>query len=268
MRWLNKGCCKLKPCLRKPEEVQSVSYACVGSVACQVVVFGAKLTCYTHTYSCSMASTTCVWSHSGLSAVIEPNIRGCLGTHSAPKSQLCPRVAEKLQTFYQEPSQLHCVFSSTFRQLCFKITSPKLSKMWLPPLNFTQADQRHVLEGGICPDLLQDLSCARKSAIHSFIPRSYLYAWLPMQHWAITNITHPWHNLKAIPDPLLWHDRTWEVPLRKPGAKIAQIPNVCDAVHALAFTYQWDSAVDRNKALWCPSVSGSSCMLYSVFIQG
>lgn len=139
----------------------------------------------------------------------------CLGTHSAPKSQHCPCVVEILQTFYQGPSQLHCVFSSTVRQLGFEFKSPKLSKMWLPPLNFTQTNQRQVLEGGICPDFLQNLSCARKGVhIHSYMSLAskdpiYMPGYQcnpgPQQ-----TLHTPWHHLKAISDPLLCHDITWE----------------------------------------------------------
>lgn len=56
-------------------------------------------------------------------------------------------------------------FHSAVCQRAFETKSRKLSKMWLPPLNFTQADQRRLLEGGIRAAFSQHLSCASERTI-------------------------------------------------------------------------------------------------------
>lgn len=148
-------------------------------------------------------------------------------------------------------SQLHCLFSSAVRQLDFETKSPKLSKMWLPPLNFTQADQRQLLKGGTCPDFSLDFSCVRKRGhplLHeSFIHRSYLYAQLPMQPWTSTNITHPLTSSRGYfrPSTAPWYNTR-----RDPEQKLRWY-QLSDAAHALAFYISAPQLfnVDRNKKI-------------------
>lgn len=109
---------------------------------------------------------------------------------SIPKSPEGQSAVEILCTFQRGPSHLHCLFSSFGRQLRFETKSPKLSKMWLPPLNFTQADQRQLLQDGTCPNFPEHLSCASKRAALTqvFHPKSLFIC--PVTHATLDHNRH------------------------------------------------------------------------------
>lgn len=135
------------------------------------------------------------------------------------KSQECWCVVEILQTFQRGPHQLCCLFPSDVCQLGFETKSGKLSKMWLPPLNFTQADQRQLLEGGICSDLSLHLSFVSRGAILSDTSLSskdpiYMPSY-PCTSGAQQTLHTIWHHLEAISNPPPWHAITWEETLSK-----------------------------------------------------
>lgn len=177
----------------------------------------------------------------------EPNISICWPTAwremncSILKSPEGQSAVEILCTFQWGPSHLHCLFSSFGRQLHFETKSPKLSKMWLPPLNFTQADQRQLLQDGTCPNLPEHLSCASKRAALTqvFHPKSLFICRLPMQPWTTTDITHlltsPWGYLRPSTVPG-YHTR------RDPEQKLWGY-QLSEASHAFTFIYKSLSAV-------------------------